>query len=206
MTTPARAVLSSTQLETLAPIGGGGTGAGGDRVFGIGDATYPFIAIREGEAAVLDAAGNEIVRHGESGFLGEINLLSGQSVFLTAIVTEPMRYIAVTREALRPLLFDDAPLADLLLSAFTARREALQTLDGIGPEIIGPRSSAATRALLEFARLNRVPYTWRDTDEVENDPSAETAGGITTADLPLVRLPGGRVLRSPSPGEVSRAL
>ena len=38
---------------------------------------YPLIAILEGEAAILDAAGNEIIRHGASGFLGEINLLSG---------------------------------------------------------------------------------------------------------------------------------
>ena len=29
-----------------------------------------------------------------------MNLLSGQTVFLTAVVTEPMRYIAVEREVL----------------------------------------------------------------------------------------------------------
>ena len=46
---------------------------------------------------MLDAAGREIIRHGIGGFLGEMNLLSGQTVYLTAIVTEPMRYIAVDR-------------------------------------------------------------------------------------------------------------
>ena len=35
----------------------------GDVLFRVGDATYPFIAIQEGEVAILDAAGNEIVRH-----------------------------------------------------------------------------------------------------------------------------------------------
>ena len=35
-------------------------------------------------------AGNEIVRHGASGFLGELNLLSGQTVFVTAVVTKPL--------------------------------------------------------------------------------------------------------------------
>ena len=49
-------------------------------------AAIPFIAIVEGEVAILDAAGNEIVRHGASKFLGEMNLLSGQTVFLTAVV------------------------------------------------------------------------------------------------------------------------
>jgi hypothetical protein len=42
-----------------------------------------------------------------------MNLLTGQTVFLTALVTESLRYIAVEREALRPLLFDDGPLSDL---------------------------------------------------------------------------------------------
>ena len=43
-------------------------------LYRVGDTTYPFIAILEGEVAILDAAGNEIVRHGASGFLGELNL------------------------------------------------------------------------------------------------------------------------------------
>jgi len=77
--------------------------------FHVGDRRYPFIAIIEGEVAILDAAGNEIVRHGASGFLGEMNLLSGQTVFLTAVVTKALRYIAVDRDALRPLLFEDGP-------------------------------------------------------------------------------------------------
>jgi thioredoxin reductase (NADPH) len=76
--------------------------------------------------AILDEVGNEIARHGESGFLGELNLLSGQTVFVTAVVTRPLRYIAVDRDALRPLLFEDGPLSDLLLSTFITRRELLQ--------------------------------------------------------------------------------
>ena len=37
-----------------------------------------------------------------------------------------MRYIAVDREVLRGLLFEDGSLSDLLLSAFVERRELLQ--------------------------------------------------------------------------------
>ncbi|HEY8501366.1 MAG TPA: cyclic nucleotide-binding domain-containing protein, partial [Solirubrobacterales bacterium] len=141
MAAPTSRVLSSSQLKTLARHGEERTAAAGEELFRIGDATYPFIAILEGEAAVLDGAGQEIVRHGPSGFLGEMNLLSGQTVFLTAVATEPMRYIAVEREELRKLLLEDAPLSDILLSAFVARRELLQERQGIGVEIVGPRSS-----------------------------------------------------------------
>src|ERR1700735_4664101 len=131
--------LSESQLQTLAQHGEERTAAVGDVLFRVGDARYPLIAILEGEAAILSASGREIIRHGELGFLGEMNLLSGQTVYLTAIVTRPMRYIEVEREALREMLFEDGPLSDLLLSTFAARREALQQVQGVGIEIVGPR-------------------------------------------------------------------
>src|SRR6188472_98685 len=105
VTSPARSILSEAQLATLRLHGDERTADVGDVLFRVGDRRYPFIAILEGEAAVLDSAGNEVVRHGASGFLGEMNLLSGQTVYLTAVVTQPMRYIAVDRDDLRALLF-----------------------------------------------------------------------------------------------------
>lgn len=203
MASPVSRVLSSSQLATLAEFGEERTAEVGEALYEIGDETYPFIAIIEGEAAVLDSAGQEVVRHGSSGFLGEMNLLSGQTVFLTAVVTEPMRYIAVDREVLRRLLFEDGSLSDLLLSAFIERRELLQQRQGIGIEILGPRDSAETRRLLEFARRMRLPHSWLDPAESE---VAAPAGWLDPTDLPLVRLPGGVELQRPSNGELSRAL
>jgi thioredoxin reductase (NADPH) len=194
MAAPAIPSLSASQLATLAGLGEERTAAVGDVLYRVGDATYPFIAIREGEVAILDAAGKEIVRHGSSSFLGELNLLSGQTVFLTALVTKPLRYVAVDRDALRALLFEDGPLSDLVLSTFIARREALQRVEGIGLEIVGPRSSEATMQMLDFARANRLPFTWQE---------AQPPGGT---EPPLVRLPGGGELRHPSRGEVLRSL
>jgi thioredoxin reductase (NADPH) len=186
--------LSASQLATLARKGKELTAAVGDVLYRVGDPTYPFIAILEGEVAIHDAAGNEIVRHRTGSFLGELNLLSGQTVFLTAVVTKPLSYIAVERDALRDLLFDDGPLSDLVLSTFIARREALQRVQGIGLEVVGPRSSAATMQMLDFIRANRLPFSWED----EQPPD----GG----EPPLVRLPGGSELEHPSRGEVLRAL
>jgi len=194
MDTPPSPSLSASQLATLAAVGEERSANVGDVLYRVGDAAYPFIAIREGEAAIHDAAGNEIVRHGASSFLGELNLISGQTVFLTAVVTKPLRYIAVDRDALRELLFDDGPLSDLVLSTFIARREALQRVQGIGLEILGPRSSEATMQMLDFVRANRLPFTWEETAP----PNGTEA--------PIVRLPGGTELKHPSRGEVLRAL
>jgi thioredoxin reductase (NADPH) len=201
-----RPVLSETQLDMLALHGQERTADVGDVLFQIGDRRYPFIAIREGEAAILDASGNELIRHGTAGFLGEINLLSGQTAYLTAIVTKPMRYIAIDRDDLKSLLFDDAPLADLLLATFTARREALQRTEGIGIEVLGPRSSESTRRIVDYLRLARLPYAWRDPDEAEDADVSAVLASVPDSELPLVRLPGGQELRNPSSGELSRAL
>ena len=159
---PDSPTLSASQLKTLAEVGEERTADAGDVLYRIGDASYPFIAILEGEVAIVDAAGNEIVRHGASSFLGELNLLSGQTVFVTALVTQPLRFIAVERERMRALLFEDGPLSDLVLSAFIARREgfsgsrASESRSSVrvhrkrpggsltSPETIGSRSLGAT--------------------------------------------------------------
>jgi thioredoxin reductase (NADPH) len=194
MPTPASPLLSQSQLATLAGIGEERSAPVGELLYQVGDQTYPFIAIREGAVSIVDAAGNELVRHGPSGFLGELNLLSGQTVFVNAFVVEPLRYIAVERSKLRSLLDDDAPLSDLILSAFISRRESLQSVQGIGLEIVGPHSSDPTMRMIAFARANRLPYTWHE--------QAPPGGGA----LPLVRLPGGAELHGPTTGEVLRAV
>jgi thioredoxin reductase (NADPH) len=191
-------------MATLAALGEERTAEVGEKLFEVGDASYPFIAIREGEVAVTDPAGHEIVRHSASGFLGEMNLLSGQTVFLTAVVTQPLRYIAVDREVLRKLLFEDGSLSDLLLSAFIERRELLQRQQGIGIEIVGPHDSSETRRLLDFARRQRLPHFWLSPDESEE--AKALLEPLRPEEIPLVRLPGGTDLRNPSNGRLSRAL
>src|SRR5215831_9748237 len=194
MAVPPSRVLSPSQLATLAAVGEERSANTGAVLYRVGDTTYPFIAIREGEVSILDGAGNEIVRHGPSGFLGELNLLSGQTVFVTAVAASPLRYLAVDRETFRSLLFEDPPFSDLVLSTFIQRREALQQVQGIGVEIVGPHTSAATVRMVEFARANRLPYTWEDSPPPDG------------SDAPVVRLPGGAELRAPSAGEVLRGL
>src|SRR2546423_11394442 len=110
MAVPAIPTLSASQMGTLAALGEELAAGVGDVLYRVGNRSYPFIAILEGEVAILDAAGNEIVRHGTSGFLGELNLLSGQTVFVTAVVTQPPRFIAVEPDVVPLLLYEEGPL------------------------------------------------------------------------------------------------
>jgi thioredoxin reductase (NADPH) len=206
VTAPPSVALSAPQLRRLAELGEERRAGVGDVLYRVGDRSYPFIAILEGEVTIVDAVGNEIVRHGASGFLGELNLLSGQTVFVTAVVTQPLRYIAVDRDVMRSLLYEDGAISDVVLSSFISRREALQRVQGIGVEIVGPHSSKATMRMVEFARANRLPFTWRNPERHDDQAAAALLKDRDEASLPLVRLPGGLELEAPSPGEVSRAL
>jgi thioredoxin reductase (NADPH) len=202
-------VLSQAQLDLLAEHGEERTADPGEVLFEVGDESYPFMAILEGEAAIRDQSGHELIRHGASGFVGELNLLTGQTVFLRAVATEPMRYIAVDRVELRALLFENPDLADLLLSAFVSRRELLQGEEGLGIEVIGPRSSEGTRGIVEWMRNARIPYRWRDPEHPAHAGDSEATALIKSLAedrLPLVRIPGGVELHGPTNGELSRAL
>jgi thioredoxin reductase (NADPH) len=60
--------------------------------------------------------------------------------------------------------------------------------------------------MVAFARSNRMPFTWHDSERADDPAAAELVAGLDPAALPLVRLPGGAELRGPSTGQVSRAL
>jgi thioredoxin reductase (NADPH) len=205
-TSPLSPVLSPGQVQALAERGEERTAVKGEFLFRIGDARYPLIVILEGESAILDGAGNEIARQGPGGFLGELNLMTGQTVYVDGVVTKSMRYIAVEREDVRSLMTEDGALADVLLHTFMRRREILQEYEGVGFEVIGPRSSASTRQLIDYARRSRLPHVWRDAERGEDPEAAGIIADIEHDDLPLVRLPGGAELRNPSNGQLSRAL
>jgi thioredoxin reductase (NADPH) len=193
--------LSPSQLEQLETMGEIRSAPEGAKLYDVGDVTYPFIVLLEGEVSILDANHEEIAHHGPGKFLGEVNLLSGQTVYLTALAVTPVTYIEITRERLRDLLYEDGTLSEMVLGTFMARRERLQAAN-VGIEIVGPRSSEPTRRIVEFVRRYRLPFTWHESDSAVETPSQPENG----ARFPIVRLPEGRELVEPSNGEVSRAL
>jgi len=71
------------------------------------DPGYDFYVVLSGAVEiVVNSEGKErvIARHGAGRFLGELNLLTGQRVFVSARVAEAGEVIAVPRDALRRLI------------------------------------------------------------------------------------------------------
>src|SRR5260221_8885447 len=186
MSTSLSPLLSESQIAALAKIGEERSAAVGDLLYQVGDRPHSLMVVLEGAVSITDTSGNELIRHGPSDFVGELNLLTGQTVFVNAVVVESLRFIAVERDALRALLNENGQLSDLLLSAFMARREALQQVQGVGGQVIGPSASETSREVLEFLRANRPPYT----------PGGASAPNSN--ETPLGLLPGRGEPRKPS--------
>jgi len=199
--------LDDGQLAALEAIGERRRVQRGDVLFREGDARYDFFVILSGKVAIVEGydSGRErtIGVHGERRFLGELNLLTGQAAFLTAVVMEDGEVLAVPPERLRELVTHDTNLGDLILRAFLLRRSVLIGL-GAGFRIIGSRYAPDTRRIREFAARNRLPHHWID---LEKDADAEALLrelGVSPEETPVVIWRGREVLRNPSNVELAK--
>lgn len=200
--------LTDDQIAILRPYGSVRAVHKGETLFQAGDATYDFCVILAGTVDVLDVDGEEervIVTHGPHSFLGELSLLTGQSVYLTARMRDDGEVLALPLNVLREVIAQKPLLSDLIMRAFLERRLILMR-SGVGLRIVGSHYVEDTRRLREFAVRNRLPHVWID---LEVDQSAEAllrAFDVSPAETPVVLWQGRTVLRNPSNAELARAI
>jgi thioredoxin reductase (NADPH) len=200
--------LDDSEITALEALGSRRSVSAGEYLYRAGDASYDFYVVVSGAVEIVveaDAIERIVARHGPGKFLGELNLLTGQRVYLSARVVEPGEMIAVPAAGLREVFATRPKLADKILAAFLARRSDL--LSGAAPAIrvVGSRFSPESLRLREFLARNRIPHEWMD---AEHDAQVERLLrelGVEPADLPVVIAPG-TVLRRPSPGELAAYL
>jgi thioredoxin reductase (NADPH) len=90
-------------------------------------------------------------------FVGDLNMLTGQAMYLSAVVGEGGEVLAIPRERLKEVVTEEPNLSDIILKAFLARRSwGMRT--GLGLRIIGSRHSSDAARLREFAARNRLPH------------------------------------------------
>ena len=207
---PAFPRLTEAQFARLTSFGTPETVEAGEVLYGPGDPTYDLIVVEGAtveivQPATRDAPEESLVRFGPGAFLGELNLLTGQAVYLIARVVENGRVHRIAPASFRRLMAEDPELSDILLEAFQARREIL-THNGAsrGLEIIGSAMDPASLALRTYAARRRLPHLWFDADSVAGH-SLLKAASLTSADLPAVLLPD-RALRQATPGELAETL
>jgi len=199
--------LTDEQIALLRREGEVRQVAAGEVLFREGDRGYDFIVILAGRVAIVDhQAGTERVlgTGGPGDFCAELNLLTGERLFTTAVVTEPGAVLVVPVARLLAVIGQDQGLGQWIIRTVFARREWLAQMQ-TGLRIVGSRSSPHTRRLLEFAARNRLPHVWLDTD---TDPAADAVlahHNTPVSQTPVVVMRGGELLCQPSEAEVARA-
>jgi len=201
-------MLRTDQVEILKRYGHTRKTEVGDVLFRAGDTRNDFIVVLEGEVKVGDDfAGEELRTIGvfhESRFLGELNMLTGQAMYLTGVVSEAGEILSIPRERLKEVVTEEPNISDVILKAFLARRSYM-VRTGLGLRIIGSRHSADAARLREFAARNRVPHVWMELGE---DPQAEALLGRLGAkpsETPVTVWQGEDVLKNPTNLEFARA-
>ena len=198
-------VLDAAQLVVLRGYGSERDVDAGDVLFADGDESYDLIVLLTGTADIIKGYGRPgasvVASFGPSEFLGEVGMLTGQRAFLSAVTTSAGRVLVIPVAQVRQLMAQEAGLSDLILRTFLLRRSILMSR-GTGLTLIGSRFDSDTRRLLEVLARNRLVWNWLD---LEASPEAEQilqGLDVPVADLPIIIVPGGPVLRNPR----SRAL
>src|SRR5215475_4377790 len=199
--------LDAEQLALLSRYGQERPTTAGQVLFHEGDRAYDFIVILSGTVAVTDhQAGveRELANLGPGRFVAELNILTGERVFATAVVREPGSVLVVPVDRLQEVIAQDQTLSDVIVQVLLRRRRwFLQQRAGL--RIFGSRTSPDARRLRTFAARNRLPHVWVDLD---TDPAAGAVlarQGLGPGDAPVVLMRGGEVLRNPSNSQLARA-
>ncbi|MEU8148156.1 FAD-dependent oxidoreductase [Nonomuraea sp. NPDC048901] len=191
-------VLNDEQFRRLTAYGEVEHAEAGRDLYVSGDDSYDFFLLLTATVDIVrDATAIEperLIFHGGPGdFLGELNLLTGQHVYLTARVVSAGTIVRIGAAKLRRALAEQDDIADLVLAAFRERREVIRSAAGDVLEIVGQPETAATLELRTYATQLLLPHTWRSATS-HPGRSLMTAAGLTADDLPAA-IVGGSVLR-----------
>jgi thioredoxin reductase (NADPH) len=200
--------LNERQLAKLRRHGEKRPTVEGETLFREGDRDSDFFVILEGTVAIVEGYGYEdrvIGVHGPRRFLGELDIITGQPVFVTAVVCEAGEVLSIPVATLREIVCEDRDLGDLFLRAAITRRSILIEL-GTGFRIIGSRFSPDTRRLREFATRNRLPHRWIDLEEDSQTEELLRSLSIAPDATPVVIWRGDLVLRNPSNARLAAVL
>jgi len=182
--------LTAPELDEIAAFGVERAIAPGEMLFEAGDASYDLFVVLDGQVEVVNGTGPDavvIVAYDRGGFVGELNLLTGQRRSLGCRVTQAGRVLVVSEEQFRRLMSGRPELAETIFNALLARREILRTGEGAQAiRIVGSRYSPEAMSLRSFAEHSHLAHTWIDVEEAD-DAEALLAGlQLQRDDIPAV--------------------
>jgi thioredoxin reductase (NADPH) len=137
--------LTSAELALVKPLAKPCDYADGDIVFRAGQPDIDLYVVESGRMEIRNPTDDRLVAVHEPGnFSGDIDLLTGRPVIVTAVAKGPTRLLCVPNGQLRTVLNRVPSLGEKLIIAFTRRRELLAQMGGLGLRVFGPGRCRAT--------------------------------------------------------------
>ena len=183
--------------------------AAGDVLFEAGDEDCDLFLVGTATVDLYRTTGPQmrdelLLRCGPGQFVGEMNLLTGQTRLLSARVAEPGVIHQIGQAEFRRLMAQEPEISDLLLRGFLARRNMITVSAADNLEVIADASTRDGLALETFLERQALPYRWVQSDTGAGR-DALAAAGLTAADVPAVVTPKARLVNV-STGALSQHL
>jgi thioredoxin reductase (NADPH) len=195
--------LTSAELALVKPLATLCVYADGETIFRAGQADIDLYIVESGQIEIQNPTdGNRvIVVHDVGQFSGDIDLLTGRPVIVTAVARGATHVLRIPNGHLRALLNRVPSFGEKLIVAFTRRREMLTQLGTLGLRVVGPGRCRDTNTVREFLYKNFVPFTWFDSETEEGQRIFREFG--SPRKTPVIECGNGRVLVNPSLQELS---
>jgi thioredoxin reductase (NADPH) len=195
--------LTSAELALIKPLSTARDYTDGETIFRAGQADIDLYVVESGQIEIQNPTDDHrvIAVHDPGQFSGDIDLLTGRPVIVTAVARGPTRVLRVPGGHLRALLNRVPSFGEKLITAFTRRRELLSQLGTLGLRVVGPGRCRDTNTVREFLYKNFVPFTWFDTDTEEGRRVLVALG--SPRKTPVIECGNGQVLVNPTLQELA---
>ncbi len=199
--------LTQPQIDALRPFGREIHLEEGQFAWTAGDPNVCMFVVLAGEMKIhVGKAGDVITSHGEGSFSGDIDVMTGRPTIVSGVAGTKLKLLEVPGECVRNIVAEQPALGEVILRAFLLRRNMLQESSSAGPLVVGSRFSPATLRIREFLARNRYPHVWEDVEENPDTTQVLEEFHVTPQDIPVVILPNGDLVKSPSNAELAEAL
>jgi thioredoxin reductase (NADPH) len=196
--------LTPAELALIKPLAKPCAYADGEVIFKAGQPDIDLYVVESGQMEICNpAAGDRVIAvHEPAGFSGDIDLLTGRPVLVTAIAKGATRLLCIPNSQVRGLLNRVPSLGEKLIVALTRRRELLSQIGGLGLRVVGPGRCRTTSSVREFLYKNFVPFAWFDTETEAGQQKLVALG--SPRKMPVIECGNGRILMNPSLQELAR--
>lgn len=176
----------------------------GEVVFHAGDAEVDLFVVESGGLEMQNPGDgySPIVTHGPGHFAGDIDLLTGRPVIVTAVARGKTQLLRVPGDRVREVMNKLPHIGETMLVAIQERRRLLAETGGFGLKVVGPGKCKDTTLVREFLFKNFVPFTWYDSASERGQQLMESWGSPKRS--PVIEFGDGRQLINPGLRELAQ--